>query len=117
LFTHVIALDKLAAFHRYNVTALREEAARDPAEVHALIQREVQRETQCFDGMALVRGDQGHRLFILGKPGAGKTTFLKYLTIQAAQGDLNQVPIFVRLREWQAEGDLLAFLAPGIPFC
>jgi predicted NACHT family NTPase len=117
LFTHVIALDKPAAFHRYDVAALREAAARDPAQVHALIRREVQRETERCDGMDLVRGEEGHRLFILGKPGAGKTTFLKYVAIQAAQGDLKQVPIFVRLREWQAEGDLLAFLAQQFEIC
>jgi predicted NACHT family NTPase len=117
LFTHVIALDEPAAFHRYDVAALREDAARDPAQVHALIRRKVQRETERFDGMDLVRGEEGHRLFILGKPGAGKTTFLKYVAIRAAQGDPNKVPIFVRLREWQAEGELLPFLARQFDIC
>ena len=48
--------------------------------------------------MQLVK--KGKNLFILGKPGAGKTTFLKYLTVQAAQYKLNQLPIFISLNEW-----------------
>jgi predicted NACHT family NTPase len=31
------------------------------------------------DGVSLVQQPDGQRLFILGKPGAGKTTFLKHL--------------------------------------
>lgn len=41
-----------------------------------------------------------NRLFIFGKPGAGKTTFLKYLTLQACMGNLGKTPIFITLREW-----------------
>lgn len=43
---------------------------------------------------------RGENLYILGKPGAGKTTFLKYLTIQAAQDQLPRIPIFVSLNDW-----------------
>ena len=40
------------------------------------------------------------RLFILGKPGAGKTTFLKYLAIQVALGKIiNKIPVFVNLND------------------
>ncbi|WP_229456267.1 NACHT domain-containing NTPase [Nostoc sp. CHAB 5715] len=46
------------------------------------------------------------KLFILGKPGAGKTTFLKWLALQCNTGKLhrNCVPIFVTLKEF-AEAD------------
>ncbi|WP_246844563.1 NACHT domain-containing NTPase, partial [Hydrocoleum sp. CS-953] len=39
---------------------------------------------------------------VLGKPGAGKTTFLKYLAIQCIDGDLltHLVPIFITLRQF-----------------
>ena len=43
---------------------------------------------------------QKNRLFILGKPGAGKTTFLKYLTLQACMEIIGKTPIFITLREW-----------------
>lgn len=39
-------------------------------------------------------------LYILGKPGAGKTTFLKYLAVQACMDDRARTPIFISLKEW-----------------
>lgn len=44
------------------------------------------------------------RIFILGKPGAGKTTFLKYLAILACNGNLNKTPIYLSLKEWSDSG-------------
>ncbi len=42
------------------------------------------------------------KLMILGKPGAGKTTFLKYLAIQCINGEFqaNRVPLFITLKEF-----------------
>lgn len=42
------------------------------------------------------------KLLILGKPGAGKTIFLKYLAIQCSLGNVisNFVPIFIRLKDF-----------------
>ncbi|MGG6293648.1 NACHT domain-containing protein [Leptolyngbya sp. AN02str] len=43
-----------------------------------------------------------HRLIIVGKPGAGKTTFLKHLAIQCNQGafEAARLPIFVTLKDF-----------------
>ena len=42
------------------------------------------------------------KLMVLGKPGAGKTTFLQYLAIQCNQGHFQSgsVPIFIRLKNF-----------------
>lgn len=42
------------------------------------------------------------KLIILGKPGAGKTTFLKHLAIQCNEGEFesNRLPIFVTLKDF-----------------
>ncbi len=42
------------------------------------------------------------KLMVLGKPGAGKTTFLQYLAIQCNQGNLisDRIPIFIRLKNF-----------------
>ena len=59
----------------------------------------------------------------LGKPGAGKTTFLKYLTLQACAGKVitsaKKRPIFVSLKEWIDSGteELIPFLAQQFKIC
>jgi predicted NACHT family NTPase len=42
------------------------------------------------------------RLMVLGKPGAGKTTFLQYLAIQCNEGKFLEhlIPIFIRLKDF-----------------
>ncbi|WP_233258384.1 NACHT domain-containing NTPase [[Phormidium] sp. ETS-05] len=44
------------------------------------------------------------KLMLLGKPGAGKTTFLQYLTLQCLGGELfpGHIPLLFRLRDWSA---------------
>ena len=56
------------------------------------------------------------KLMVLGKPGSGKTTFLKYLAIQCISGDLlgNLVPVFITIREFaeaKNHPDCLEFLS------
>ncbi|PSF34248.1 histidine kinase [Aphanothece hegewaldii CCALA 016] len=62
---------------------------------------------------------QQDKLMILGKPGAGKTTFLQYLALQCIQGKYKPelIPIFIQLRtlslelsegkEWNLVGQLI----------
>ncbi|MBW4575173.1 MAG: NACHT domain-containing NTPase [Aphanothece sp. CMT-3BRIN-NPC111] len=52
------------------------------------------------------------KLMIWGKPGAGKTTFLKYLAIQCNQGGFQaeRVPIFVTLKDFAEDANKLGLL-------
>ncbi len=59
--------------------------------------------------------EQHPRLMIRGKPGAGKTTFLKWIAIQCNNGQprADQVPVFVTLKafaEAKGQPDLLTYL-------
>lgn len=49
---------------------------------------------------ALEIAKTGESLFILGRPGAGKTTFLKYLAILACKDIISKTPIFITLKDW-----------------
>jgi len=54
-------------------------------------------------GLPAVRAvDRHDKLLVLGRPGAGKTTFLKYLVIASLKGELERslVPVFVSLKDW-----------------
>jgi len=58
---------------------------------------------------------------VLGKPGAGKTTFLKYLALQAMGGELTEklIPIFVALRDFVGSGkeSLMDFIVEQFDIC
>ena len=60
--------------------------------------------------------EQHSKLMVLGKPGAGKTTFLKYLAMQCIEGlfQNNQVPWFITLKDFaesSKEPNLLEYTA------
>lgn len=90
IFTQVYILDKPTAYRRHNIDELRQQGFARTA-----VQGQPGERTA---GIELVKG--GQNLFILGKPGAGKTTFLKYITLQAARKHLSRIPIFISLNEW-----------------
>jgi predicted NACHT family NTPase len=64
---------------------------------------------------------QAHkRLMILGKPGAGKTTFLKYLAMQCVTGGFaaDSVPFFVTLKDFAEapkQPSLVEYLVKSLP--
>lgn len=94
VFTHVNVLDRLSAERRYTIERLTEEAAPRDFGWHQRVQR--------------LSGDEAvaeyPKLFILGKPGAGKTTFLKHTALRAIRHEIKKVPIFVSLKELSDSG-------------
>jgi hypothetical protein len=105
IFTDLTMLDPPITVRRFDLSDLRE----DPSLLGV---------PKRISGLQLVTLPEGHRLFILGKPGAGKTTFLQYLTLQAVEGKLDKVPILISLREWSDSGQaLVPFLARQFEVC
>lgn len=87
IFTDVYIWDKPQAMRYFTVEALEADFQRGDS--HKGLER--------LDG--LVALEQNPRLFILGKPGAGKTTFLKWVALLSAQEYLHGIPMFVSLKE------------------
>ncbi|MDM8531325.1 NACHT domain-containing protein [Anaerolineales bacterium HSG25] len=110
IYTDVYILDKVAARQRYDIQELLE----NPPERG----RHYLHKPERFNGLDLVRQGKHPRLFILGKPGAGKTTFLRYLTLQAVRGKLNKVPLFINLKRWSTDDiPLMAYLEREFDIC
>ncbi len=108
IFTDLYILTRPLAARRFAIDQLLE------SDQEKLQGRELERR----NGVDIVKQPNSHRLFILGKPGAGKTTFLKYINLQAVQGEIAKTPIFVPLREWTETGlSLMAYIAEQFAIC
>ena len=108
IFTEVYILDLPTAYRRFDITDLE----KDPSQL------KLQDSTQRVGGLSLVRDNRKTKLFILGKPGAGKTTFLRYLALQCAKGNIDRIPILVGLKEWsESELDLMSFISNLFDMC
>lgn len=127
IFTHVYILDQVTSRIRYDLNELRQyysdeieqrysiEAmnAQMPVDFNLGLTNRVTR----IHGIELVR--RGSNLFILGKPGSGKTTFLKYIARQCIQGHIEKTPIFVSLHEFanQSTENLLEYIVSQFRSC
>ncbi len=114
LFTDVYILDKPTALQRFDLKQLKKKFSKD----HRKIRLATITDQKRHEGLTLVSQPESHRLFVLGHPGAGKTTFLKYITLQAIEGKINKIPIFIPLKEWSdASLDLLPFIVEQFDIC
>jgi predicted NACHT family NTPase len=106
IFTDAYMLDKPTAFARHDIECLKQLSA-DPIKPP---------QTKRINGLRLVK--ERRKLFILGKPGAGKTTFLKYVAVKAAEQTIDKVPIFISLKEWaDSRKELMPFIADRFDVC
>lgn len=97
LFTDLYILNNLTTHRREQIEELHKA---DPDSFRTYSTRQERKQ-----GITLIKSGSYEKLldnfYILGKPGAGKTTFLKYITIQCARHRvINRIPIFVSLHEW-----------------
>lgn len=104
IFTEVFILEKLLALQ--------------PQDIQQLNTTPPMAQKQRVPALRLLQSDSGHRLFILGKPGAGKTTFLRHLALEAVKQQLNQVPLFITVKEWcDSDLSLHAYLMRQFHIC
>jgi len=123
IYTQVNILEKITARHRATAEEPDKLFDRDsrfyryvidygvtPEELDKLFDRDSRSFGNIIKTKEGVQAINGlHKSVILGKPGAGKTTFLKYLALQALDGNLEQdvIPIFVGMKEWSDSGESL----------
>lgn len=105
-FTDVYLLDKITAWRRFDILKLEQDL------------EFIKGGHRRLSGLDLIKEGKFNRLYILGKPGGGKTTFLKYIALKAAQNEIKKIPIFVSLKEWADSGDkLMDFLVKQFDIC
>ncbi|MEH1984831.1 NACHT domain-containing protein [Nostoc sp.] len=96
IYTSVNILEKITGQRRLRIDELLEQSSSQDFDLFGLNRITEKR----VPGLQVV--EKHSKLMILGKPGAGKTTFLKYLAIQCIGGEFQaeRVPIFVTLKNF-----------------
>lgn len=106
IYTDCFVFDRLAALSRF--AGDLESLQRDEFDLATARQR--------FSALDIAK--TGKNLFILGRPGAGKTTFLKYLAMLACKGTISKTPIFISLKDWSDSGKAIEpFIASQFDLC
>jgi predicted NACHT family NTPase len=114
IYTHVNILEKLTSLRRLKIKDLLKKS--NPEEFDRFGLNRVTEKR--IPGLEAV---QNHRkLMVLGKPGAGKTTFLKYLAMHCIEGEFltDRVPFFITLKDFAetaGQPDLLDYLSRTLP--
>ncbi|MGL4502491.1 MAG: NACHT domain-containing protein, partial [Planktothrix sp.] len=96
IYTHVNILETITGRRRKPIAELLQDCNAYDWERFGLGKRTEER----VPGLQAVA--KYSKLTILGKPGAGKTTFLKYLAIQCIEGEFlgDRLPIFITLKDF-----------------
>ncbi|MGB1252818.1 MAG: NACHT domain-containing protein, partial [Candidatus Promineifilaceae bacterium] len=111
IFTDVRILPKPTLWKRFSLESLHEDFLERDRDMPARYDERV-----AADKMIKTES----KLFILGKPGAGKTTFCKHLAVREARGrgPVGKVPIFVTLKQYaDTDKTLIDFIAEQFSVC
>ncbi|MDJ0776146.1 MAG: NACHT domain-containing NTPase [Mastigocoleus sp. MO_167.B18] len=116
IYTQVNILEKITGRRRLELKKLSEDLNLENFDRFCLNKVKEER----LEGLKAVQDYK--KLMVLGKPGAGKTTFLKYLSMQCSTGGLlkNYVPIFIPLKQFaetQDEPGLLDYISKWLDKC
>jgi predicted NACHT family NTPase len=116
IYTNVNVLDKITGHRRLEIAELLENCDPDNFERFGLNKVTEKR----VPGLEAVQ--RYSKLMVLGKPGAGKTTFLKYLAMQCIEGQFqaNRVPLFITLKDFAEkpkQPDVLEYIAQQLSDC
>ena len=108
IYTDVNILEKITALQRLGVAELQEAFQLEAVNFERLGFGRV--EEKRVAGLEAVK--RHSKLMVWGKPGAGKTTFLKYLAMQCLVGELQAglVPLFVTLKEFAEKEEQPEFI-------
>ncbi|MBS0588093.1 MAG: NACHT domain-containing protein [Proteobacteria bacterium] len=107
IYTDVYILDQISAFRRLDVEDMKKEQFNRTGLPSYVTRKPL-----------LTIAETAHRLYILGKPGAGKSTFLKKVVRLCCDGSLNKTAIFISLKRWSdSKLSLLDFIAREFAIC
>ncbi len=110
IYTDVNILERITGHTRLNLSDLLEAFDPEKADFNRCGLGQTQERVPGLDAV-----NRYPKLMVLGKPGAGKTTFLKYLAIQCicAEFQSNRVPLFITLKQFAENSEkpsLLEFI-------
>ncbi|WP_256973048.1 NACHT domain-containing NTPase [Nostoc sp. T09] len=116
IYTNVNILEKIIGRRRLDISELLQNSDPDHFDRFGLNRVKENR----VPGIEAVQ--RHHKLMVLGKPGAGKTTFLKYLAMQCIEGQYltNRVPLFITLKDFAEapkQPDVLEYIAQKFTLC
>jgi hypothetical protein len=110
IYTRVNVLEKITSAHSISI--------KDLEQFFDFDRRSFGKAQKTEDGIHTI--NRLERCIVLGKPGAGKTTFLKYIMLQALDGELaeKRIPILIGLKDWSDTGQSLKdFLIAQFDVC
>ncbi len=116
IYTNVNILEAITGRRRLKVAELMQSCDHDNFERLGLSGVKQKR----VSGLEVVQ--RHSKLMVLGKPGAGKTTFLKYLAMQCIEGGFqaNRFPLFITLKDFAEapkKPDIFKFIVQLLSSC